>query len=193
MSGVQLGERSQSLGERNVSIQTETDTSEHSYTLRGDGSGAARRLSSAFSRAAATGEPILRDQLTQHSPPENVWARMTRRASAPDPARSQDAGPVKISMELPADILGVKEPMRVTGRVVKRRRRIPVPLVLFFGGVSTLALMIGCTTLSIGIFNFLKIRAARAATTIDELKAEIVPMLNELVNTTRALAQKSRR
>ena len=86
---------------------------------------------------------------------------------------------VRVSFDMPPTTANARDELPIArelvGRIVRRRRRLPLPWVIGFGIVSSAALCVGLTTLSIGLYNFTKLRANRAQKSIADLEADLLP------------------
>lgn len=96
---------------------------------------------------------------------------------------------MRVSVDMPRQTSagidpGIEPPL--VARLIRKRRRLPMGVVIGFGVVSSVCLCVAITTLGIGLFNFTKLRANRAAKSIDQLEADLLPYLASLRDTVSA-------
>lgn len=165
------------------SVQTESDTSDHSYrvSVRPASVELQRtRSGSPFAAAASSLPPINREPLDRPSPPAPLWRRGGFGArSASDQLPRRD---LRVSFDLPANHQSGE--MRVGGTVVRRRRRIPVWLAVGFGLVTCTSLVIAICLMPLTIYNYRRIKSQRAARTVADLGGIIVPLIEGIYNKT---------
>lgn len=80
---------------------------------------------------------------------------------------------------------GIDPPMMA--RLVRKRKRLPMGVVVGFGVVSSVCLCVALTTLGIGLFNFSKLRSNRAAKSINDLERDLFPILENFRSTQAAI------
>lgn len=165
------------------SVQTESDTSDHSYHVQvRPASLELQRVKggSPFAAAQPTMPPIDRGPSSRPSPPAPLWNRggsASRSVSNQVPRRD-----LRVSFDMP-----VERPsgdLRVDGTVVRKRRRIPVWLAVAFGLVTCTSLIIAICMVPLTVYNYRRIKSQRAARTVADLGEIIVPLIEAIYNKT---------
>lgn len=72
----------------------------------------------------------------------------------------------------------------IEGRIRRHRKRIPVWLSITFGVLTTCSLMLAISLSPLVVYNYRRIRAQRAATTIDDFAKVALPLLQAIYNST---------
>ena len=162
--------------------ETESDTSAHSYRLED----VVVRAASPSPFAAAAQIPRISVATTASIPP--APQRMPSGSIGRPSEDFSTTGRVgrsnmRVSIDVPRDrnIENLDNAL-VQGRVVRRRRRLPINIVIFFGVVTVTCLVFAMATLSIGVYNLNKLRASRAAKTVSALSDDISPLIHALYN-----------
>ncbi len=165
------------------SIRTESDTSDHSYrvAVRPTPDEPQRMHSgSPFADASSSLPPIDRQPLDRPSPPVPLWRRgpgSGRASSDVLPRRN-----LRVSFELPAG--GIPQDIQTEGEIVKKRRRIPLWVVVGFGLATCTGLVIAICLMPLTIYNFRRIRSQRATRTVTDLGNILVPLVEGIYNKT---------
>ncbi len=97
---------------------------------------------------------------------------------------------MRVSVDMPRQTSagldpGIEPP--IIGRLIRKRRRLPMGVVIGFGVVSSVCLCVALTTLGIGLYNFSKLRANRAAKSVNDLERDLMPQLEQFRTTQAAI------
>ena len=114
---------------------------------------------------------------------------ITPSASAPSPApiqdsRQQDTARVDIPASNGITIEDIEEADQITGRVVRKRRRLPLCVVIMFGLVSCLSMGLAICAVTFGSLNWAHIRQNRATKSVNDLENDLLPLLQGIYNAT---------
>ena len=208
-------------------LSLETDTSDHSYTLRDlivpRGSSYQARMDAQttlsldpFAPAAPRPDDPARSAFADYRermsggpsrPPTPVPRAMPQEGSSSEveeiaevsPRPSQRLNrvnerrtlsgplplPLRVSIDLPkgreAQTVDAINADGIQGRIVRRRRRLPLPFIIFFGCVSCFCAVVASAALFFGAYNFSIIRQRSAAYGIINLRSDLFPMLSEIL------------
>ena len=110
-------------------------------------------------------------------PHSRTFSGVTRRASM-DSVRLDIRPPAGMTVE------DIEQADRIEGKVVRKRRRLPVPFVLFFGVTGVFCFCLGCVAVTLGSLNWQRISKSRAQKSVNDLDNEITPLIHAIFNAT---------
>ena len=100
------------------------------------------------------------------------------------PRHSDDTFRLDIPPPAGLTVEDIEEADAITGRIVRKRRRLPVPVVVVFGLTTCVCFCLGCVAVTLGSLNYSRIAKGKAAKSVADLDDEITPLIHGIYNIT---------